>query len=159
MCHLPPLAVLGAGYYHNAKVHGGSRGASLEYNVTTVYQGAGVPFLLGERNVLIVGEYLNRAEFDVIHSSMDSFNPTTVGLPVWWLRQVNPDRQAAAFIMALANFSSLDNGELSWEYMGGVFGRYVQNERPWWAFGFLADFSPDGNLYLPYLGASWSLNE
>lgn len=35
--------------------------------------------------------------------------------------------------------------------MGGVFGRYVQSERLWWAFGFFADIAPDGNLYLPYL--------
>ncbi|GJL69840.1 MAG: hypothetical protein NPIRA06_24750 [Nitrospirales bacterium] len=111
------------------KVYSGSRGDSLEYNGATVYQGAGVPFLVGERDILIVGEYLNRAEFDVIHSSMDSFNVTTVGLPVGWLRQVNPHWQTAACIMPLAHFSSLDNGELNWQFMGGVFGWYVQNER------------------------------
>ncbi|MDR4494005.1 MAG: hypothetical protein R3B74_06225 [Nitrospirales bacterium] len=154
-----PLAILGAGYYDNAKVHGDGRGMSLKYDVTTVYQGAGIPFLLGERDVLIVGEYLNRSEFNVRKSSINSFHVTSVGLPVGWLRQVNPDWQAAAFFMPLANFSSLDNGELSWQYMGGAFGRYVQNERLWWAFGFFADIAPDGNLYLPYLGVSWSLNE
>ena len=153
-----PLAFFGASFYDQAKIHG-VRGTSLEYEVTTVYQGAGIPFLIGERDVLLVGEYLNRADFDVNDSSINSFHVTSVGLPVGWLRQVNPEWQAAAFIMPMAHFSSLDNAELSWQYMGGVFGRYVQNEHLWWAGGVFADLSPGGNVYLPYLGASWSINE
>ncbi len=45
----------------------------------------------------------------------------------------------------------------NWQTMGGIFSRYVQNEQLWWAFGFFADHAADGDLYLPYIGASWAM--
>jgi hypothetical protein len=43
--------------------------------------------------------------------------------------------------------------------MGGGFARYVQNDRLWWGFGLYADVGPGDDLYLPYLGASWSIDD
>ena len=43
--------------------------------------------------------------------------------------------------------------------MLGAVGRYTQNERCWWAFGVLADVTPNNDVVLPYIGAAWSIND
>ena len=153
-----PLAYMGATSYGSADVDGRD-GGSLEYDVTTVSQYATLPLLLGERDALIIGDYLSWSDFSVKGEERNSFDVTSVGLPVGWLRQIDPAWQAAAFVMPMGHYDNSAGGSWTWQYMGGVFARYVQHERLWWAFGFYADIAPGDNFYIPYLGASWVINE
>ncbi len=51
------------------------------------------------------------------------------------------------------------NSDWDWQYLGGAFSRYVQDETLWWAFGFYFDVGSGDDTYIPYIGASWSINE
>ncbi|GAB3271189.1 hypothetical protein GCM10027297_03130 [Parahaliea aestuarii] len=155
----PPVAYLGASHYGSTQVSGSARGAPIEYQLSTVSQAAGIPWLLGERDAVVVGEYLSWSEFRLKDTPGEDFSVATVGLPVGWIRQVNPDWQAAAFIMPMGHRASLDDAEWSWQTMGGVFARYVQTDRLWWAFGLYADIAPGEDFYIPYLGASWAVTD
>ena len=154
-----PIASLGASFYGDAEVDTRNKGRDVEYDVNTVSQVAGVPFLFGDRDALIIGEYLSWSDFSVKSDTNDSFNVTTVGLPVAWLRQVNPQWQAAAFVMPMGHYDDIKGSNWAWQYLGGAFARYVQHDRLWWAFGFYFDIAPGDNFYIPYVGASWVINE
>ncbi len=155
-----PVAFLGASYYGDADVDTNRRGAKdISYDVTAVSQAAGMPFLLTERDALIVGEYVSIADIDIETTNTDSFTVATLGLPVGWLRQIDPDWQSVAFVMPMGHRDDRDGSEWTWQYMGGAFARYVQHDRLWWAFGFYADVGPGDDFYIPYVGASWSINE
>lgn len=154
----PPVAYLGGSQYGSAEVVRSDRGEAIEYDLTTVSQAAGIPWLVGERDAVVVGEYLSWSEFDLKNGPRDSFSVATVGLPVGWLRQVDPRWQTAAFVMPMGHKASLPDADWSWQVMGGAFARYVQNDRLWWAFGLYADIAPEEDFFIPYLGASLSLN-
>ncbi|PLW68556.1 DUF6268 family outer membrane beta-barrel protein [Pseudohalioglobus lutimaris] len=154
----PPLAFLSVASYSNVEAES-SAGRSLEYDVNRISQMAAVPFLLGKRDALIVGEYLSVSEFNVDSDEFGDVRVSSVGLPVGWMRQANPDWQLAALVMPLGHNSDLKNSDWDWQYLGGAFSRYVQDETLWWAFGLYFDVGSGDDTYLPYLGASWSINE
>ncbi|TGD74368.1 hypothetical protein E4634_08490 [Mangrovimicrobium sediminis] len=154
----PPIAFLSATTYGDVEVST-TDGQELEYNVDRYSQMAGIPFLLGKRDALLVGEYVSWSRFDVSAGASEEFDVTSIGLPVGWFRQVNPDWQAAAFVMPLGHDSSLEGSGWTWQYLGGAFTRYVQNEQLWWAFGFYADVGFGDDFYIPYIGASWAIDE
>ncbi len=153
-----PLAYLSTSHYGSAKVESRTRGTAIEYDLSTVSHAAGLPLLLGKRDALVIGEYLSWSRFDLHKSHLEDFDVGTIGMPVAWFRQVNPRWQAAAFVFPMAHQSSQEDADWTWQTMGGAFGRYVHNDRLWWAFGFYADVAPGDNFYIPYLGASWQLN-
>tara|TARA_R110002110_G_scaffold406421_1_gene626409 strand:- start:228168 stop:229127 length:960 start_codon:yes stop_codon:yes gene_type:complete len=154
-----PVAFLGGKSYGSTEVENSNRGTKLKYDVTSVSQAAGLPIVIGSRDALIIGEYLSRSEFDVHGDTTESFNVSSVGLPIAWLRQINDDWQVGAFVMPLGHNTSLPDGDWTWQTLGGVISRYVQNDRLWWAFGFYADVAPGDDFYIPYVGASWSIND
>jgi hypothetical protein len=154
----PPIAFLGARSYADAEVESG-RGDALKYDIDTVSQAAGLPILVTQKDALIIGEYLSWSDFDIKNEGTDSFDVVTVGLPLAWLRQQSDDWQLAAFVMPMGHHSSKDNSDWTWQYLGGAFARYVQNDRLWWAMGLYADIAPGDNFYIPYVGASWSIND
>ena len=153
-----PVAFLGTSRYSKAETTT-PEGLDLKYDVNGVSQMAGLPILLGKRDALIIGEYLSWADFDVDGADIDSFNVGTVGIPIAWLRQADEDWQLAAFVMPRANHSSLENSNWTFQTMGGTFARWTQSDHVWWAFGFYFDIAPDDNFYIPYVGASWNINE
>ncbi|TXS92807.1 hypothetical protein FV139_12615 [Parahaliea maris] len=154
----PPVATIGGSQYGSAEVSRSDRGEAIEYDLSTISQAAGIPWLVTERDAVIVGEYLSWSKFDLKNGPRDSFNVATVGLPVGWLRQVNPRWQTAAFVMPMGHKASLPDADWSWQVLGGAFARYVQTDRLWWAFGVYADIAPGEDFFVPYLGASLSLN-
>jgi len=154
-----PLAFLGARSYGSSSIEiEGSD--SVDYDLSSVTQAAGLPVLLNDNNALMFGEYLARTKFSPDgNDSVDSFHVDSFGLPIGWLQQVNSQWQAAAFVMPLAHKSSETNSDWTWQYLAGAFGRYVQSDQLWWAYGLYADVGfGDEDIYLPYLGASWSVN-
>ncbi|MEM6485468.1 MAG: DUF6268 family outer membrane beta-barrel protein [Pseudomonadota bacterium] len=131
-------------------------------SVTSTQQGGSamgvVPFLLTDSDALFTGVYASTNRFDTDSSEIGDFRVSSIGLPLALFRQVNPQWQAAAFVMPFAHYSDLENAEWSLQTMGGAFARYTQNERLWWAFGLFADHSDADSYVLPYLGASWVVN-
>ncbi len=153
-----PLAFVDVRFYGDTEVR--REGAdSLSFDQTTVSQAAALPFLIGPRDVLVVGEWIGWSEFDSHSSTFDSFRVLSIGIPVGWLRQLNDDWQAAAFVMPLGNRATLADVSWSWEAMGGAFARYVQSDHLAWTFGFFTDIGPGETIYLPYLGATWSVTD
>ena len=151
-----PLAFVDATHYGESTLER-SDGSSVSARQTTLSQGAVLPFLMSPRDALLVGDWVSWSHFDSTSSNLDSFDVLSVGLPVGWFRQVNSRWQAGGFVMPLGHKASGESW--SWETMAGGFARYVQNERLWWAFGLYADVSSGDDLYLPYLGASYALDE
>lgn len=155
-----PVAFAGSKFYSDTQAEGPNSN-KLEYDVNSYQQAAGVPFFMGQKDVLVLGEYLSWTEFNVHTNGVNSFEVASVGLPIGWLKQVKPSWQMAAFVMPFGHYTMLKHDEYwDWEYMGGVFARYVQSETLWWAFGVYADVAEhDDNFYTPYVGASWAINE
>ncbi|MEM0954043.1 MAG: hypothetical protein AAGI24_07870 [Pseudomonadota bacterium] len=153
-----PLATLTARHYGNTEVELSS-GFELEYDLSTISQYAVLPILISQRDALFVGEYLSYSDFKVDAPGVEDFDVGTVGLPVGWLHQATPDWQLGGFVMPLAHRSSLEGSDWNMQYMGGAFGRYIQADNLWWLYGIYADYSPDDDFVIPYVGASWSINE
>ncbi|MFQ3322227.1 MAG: hypothetical protein ACI90U_000033 [Pseudomonadales bacterium] len=153
-----PLANITAKTYGSADVT--VDGADdLQFEIEHFSQAAGLPFLLDDNNVLIVGEYLARTNFSTGANDFESFHTDSIGLPIAWLQQVNQQWHAAAFIMPLGHKSSHKNSSWQWETLGGAFLRYEQSDKLWWAYGVYADIGGIEDIYLPYAGVSWTINE
>ena len=160
------IAALGGKYYADFELEGASsndiaeRGGSalITYDIDSFFQYAGLPILLDDNNVLIIGEYVARTDFNTDTQGYDSFYVQSLGLPVGWLQQASDNWQLGGFVMPLGHYSSQENSDWSWQVMGGAFSRYVQTDNLWWAFGLYVDITPDDNTYLPYIGASWAMN-
>lgn len=154
----PPIAFASVTHYGDTNMEL-PNGKPLGFSQTAISQAAAIPFLIDDDDAVLVGEWLSWNKFDSKTKGQASFEAWSVGLPMAWLRQVDPSWQAAAFAFPMAHKASLPGSEWSYEFMGGAFGRYVQNERLWWGFGFFADVGHGNDYYLPYLGASLTLSD
>ena len=157
----PPVAFAEASLYGDAdvKLQTPAGEQSFTFDQRSVAQAAALPLLAGPRDALIIGEWIDRTDFSTSVPGADSFDVLTVGIPFGWFRQATEDWQVAAFAMPIGHRTSFRDADWTFEYMGGAFARRVHNDHLWWAFGFFADVSPGKHLYLPYLGASWAVNE
>lgn len=154
----PPISFVSVSSYSEVEFNqpDGSKG---QYDLDSMSAMGAVPFLLGKRDAVFAGAYLSLSEFGLSGAQQDDFKVRTIGVPLGWIRQPNPDWQYAAFVMPMGHKADLPGSDWSWQYMGGAFARYVQTDSLWWAFGLYADIQPDEDFYIPYLGASWSINE
>lgn len=153
-----PIAYLGARSYGEAQIENTLTGETLNFEQQGASAATGVPFLVGKRDAVVFGAYLSSNRFETSDNSVGDFRVDTVGLPIGWARQINPQWQAAAFVMPLGHRSTQQSSDWTLQTMGGVFARYTQNERLWWAFGVFGDDSPSDSYVIPYLGASWVIN-
>lgn len=153
-----PLAYIDLSLYSDTEVRRPDR-PPLEYDLTTVSQGAVLPILMGPRDALMVGEWVGVSKFDAKSEDAESFNALSVGLPVGWLRQLEDYLQVGAFVMPLAHRADLDGSDWSHQTLGGAFGRYERDSRLWWAYGFYFDVGSGDDVYLPYFGASWEVDD
>jgi len=153
-----PLATLNTNFYADTDVDLSS-GPDLQYDLNMISQYAVLPLLVSPRDALFVGEYLSMARFDVADDGVDDFDVATVALPLGWLRQASEDWQIGGFVMPMAHRSTLEGSGWNMQYLGGAFGRYTQTDRLWWLYGIYADVSPEDDFVIPYVGASWSINE
>ena len=153
-----PLASLSVSAYSDTEVEI-SDGTNVEYDLNSFGQYAVLPVLVSPRDAIFVGEYLSHSDFDVSSDGFGSFHVDSVGLPLGWLRQAREDWQLGGFVMPLAHKSNLEDGNWSHQIMGGAFTRYIASDRLWWLFGLYVDLAPEENSYIPYVGASWSIND
>ena len=156
-----PVAFLGGTLYGDATVS--EEGATPEtagakYRVSSTSHYAGVPFLLSKRSMAVLGEYVSYADFSVDNG--EDFSVTSASIAAGYLYQVDPDWQVIAALVPFYNHSSLgERGKDYWQVMGGAVARYTRNDRLWWLFGVVFDHSDFGTTWLPYVGASLTLNE
>ncbi|KAA9132753.1 hypothetical protein F3N42_05945 [Marinihelvus fidelis] len=151
-----PLAYIDAQHYDDTELRFES-GETRSVSQSTLSQALMAPFLVTPRDAVLVGEWVSHARFEP--EASPAFDVTSVAVPVGWLRQVNTDWQVAAFVMPLGHHSDLPAGGWTLETMGGVFTRKVESERFWWTAGAFFDVGEGDDLYLPYFGASWTLNQ
>lgn len=153
----PPFANFAVSSYQDVAING-ERGSPESLDILKVSQGAFFPVLLDSSNALLFGEYLTWSSFEGDGEFEASFDVSSLSIPAAWMRQNKSNSQQAAFLMPTAHHSSLESGTWSWQLQGGVFGRKIQNEQLWWAYGLFIDLNPNDNYALPYLGASWALS-
>ncbi len=154
-----PLAFVGASRYGRAEVEADKRGVKTAYDISSLSQGAFVPYILNERDLFGVGEYVSFSSFRVEDGPVENFEVTTIGVPLGWARQINPEWQAMSFVMPMGHDNTLETGGWTWQTLGGAFTRWTQNEEVWWAFGVYFDVGSQESFALPYIGASWLINE
>ncbi|MDP5052464.1 MAG: hypothetical protein NWP69_01625, partial [Congregibacter sp.] len=120
-----PIAYLGARSYGDAQLESATTGETLDFQQQGVSGAAGVPFLLSDRDALIVGGYVSSNRFETSNIDDEDFRVSTVGLPIGWFRQVNEQWQTAAFVMPLGHKSTQRNSDWSIQTMAGAFARYT----------------------------------
>jgi hypothetical protein len=153
-----PIAYASVRSYGEAKIEDTLTGETLEYSQQGASAAAGVPFLMNDSNALVLGGYLSSNHFDTNSAEIEDLRVDTVGLPLGWFKQVNPQWQIAGFVMPLGHRSTQRDSDWALQTMGGLFARYTQNERIWWAFGVFADDNTNESYVIPYAGASWVIN-
>jgi hypothetical protein len=153
-----PVASLSTRLYDEGRLVDGRDNTVLEFEQRTVSASALLPLHIGQRDALFSGAWVSRSSFESDEPSADDFSVASVGLPLGWLRQVDEQWQAAAFIMPLGHRSTQDNANWSLQTMGGAFARYLHSDRLWWAVGLFVDSGPKERYALPYAGASWIIN-
>ena len=151
-----PLSFLNFKTYYSTKVEG-DNGLEFEYDLNFFSQMAILPVYVGENDLIGVGDYISWSTFDLNSSTISNFEVGSFGLPIGWLRQVNPDWQVLAFTMPFGHYSTIDGSSWSGQLMSGVFGCYVQSDSLWWAFGIYSDLNPVSSYAIPYIGATWTI--
>ncbi|MGE0624018.1 MAG: hypothetical protein AB7I04_06120 [Pseudomonadales bacterium] len=155
-----PLGWLDVSYYRDTDIELPSpSGGSTSFDQTAISQAALLPFLVSSKDAVLVGEWVSASSFEVRGQAVDDLEVYSFSVPVGWLRQVSPDQQVAAFVMPMGHDSTLDGSSWQWEAMAGVFSRHLSSDSFWWVWGLFADVGPGDDIYLPYLGGSWSPNE
>jgi len=153
-----PVAYVSGSFYNEAEVDV-SGDEELGYEINAFSQAAGVPFFPTSRDALAVGQYLSRTEFNASDPGLGDFSVNSVGVPLGWLRQLEGEWQAAAFAMPLAHQASLRGSHWSWQYRAGIFGLNTRRRDLIWACGLYLDVNDAEDFVLPYLGASWEIDE
>ncbi|MBB6095178.1 hypothetical protein HNQ60_004068 [Povalibacter uvarum] len=151
-----PFAWASATFYDESRflLPSGEPG-ELTFEQQSVSEATFLPFLIGRRDAVVIGQWMNWTRFDLSNGSDKEV--FSVAIPVGWARQTSPDWQVAAFVAPLGHSSEGDGWY--WEYMGGVFARWLQTDRFAWLFGFFADVAPREEFYTPYVGLTWTVNQ
>jgi hypothetical protein len=150
-----PLAWIDASSYGQSRflTPSGNR-SDLSFEQKAVSEGTLVPFLLGPRDALLIGQWTSWSRLSL--SSGNDINVVSLSVPFGWARQTSPDWQLAAFVAPVGHVNA---GEWYWELMGGAFARWLESDHLVWIFGFYADFQPLENFYVPYVGLTWTIDQ
>lgn len=132
-------------------------GPAITFEQTSISQGAFAPIPLGDRDALVIGDWIAATHFEMRNAAREELDVLSVGVPVGWIRQQSPDWQIAAFVSPLGHHTNED--DWYWETLGGVFARRTASDRVAWIFGAYFDVAPLEDFYTPYVGATFVLNE
>lgn len=91
-----PLAFAGYNHYQDSDVKLGD-GRSISFTQDTVTQGAVLPFLMTNRDALLVGEWVSWSRMTPESDNRDTLEVMSVGIPVGWFRQRDTNWQLGAF--------------------------------------------------------------
>lgn len=154
----PPIAFLNYGLYNESEVDIPGED-DLNYEIQRVSLAAGVPFIPSKRDLVALGGYFSRTEFRNGDNMSGDFSVSSFGVPVGWLRQLEAQKQVAAFAMPIVHKASLEGSERSYQYRAGLFGLNYQRRELFWVYGLYVDVNDSEDFALPYVGASWVINE
>ncbi len=152
-----PLAWVTVTGYETGTFAPSGAGQTTTFRQSSISQGAFLPVPLGQRDALVVGEWISQTHFDLDHANAEELDVFSASVSLGWIRQSTSDWQLAAFVAPLGHKTHQDSWY--WETLGGVFARYMSGDRVAWIFGAYADVSPLEDFYTPYLGATFILNE
>jgi hypothetical protein len=153
-----PLAWVTATAYEESEFRiPGNAGPPITFEQTSISQGAFAPIPLGERDALVIGDWIAATRFELHNAPREELDLLSVAVPVGWIRQQSPDWQIAAFVSPLGHHTNED--DWYWETLGGVFARRTASDRVAWIFGAYFDVAPLEDFYTPYVGATFVLNE
>jgi hypothetical protein len=150
-----PLAWLDVNSYRDTtyRTPSGEVG-DLSFRQTSISEATLLPVLLGRRDALVIGQWGTWTRLESTQSQ-DETSVANISLPLGWARQASPDWQLAAFVAPSANHSG---GHWYWDYMGGVFARYLGKPHFAWLFGFYGEVTAPEELYVPYVGVTWTID-
>jgi hypothetical protein len=143
-----PLAWIDASSYQDSDIHGRI------FRQTSFSEATLAPLLLGQRDALMIGQWGTWTRLEP-RDSHDETEVSNLTLPLGWARQASPEWQLAAFVAPSANQSG---GDWYWDYFGGAFARYLGQPRLAWLFGFYAEITTLEELYVPYVGVTWTID-
>lgn len=153
---MPVAWLTGTGYQEAEFTGADGMPTSIRFSQSSLSQGAFVPLPIGQRDALVVGEWLGWTRFDFKGDGRE-IEVLSLAVPLGWARQLEPNWQVGAFVAPLGHRTQSD--DWYWETLGGVFGRYTQSDRTAWVFGAYFDVSPLEDFYTPYLGVAFIVNE
>ena len=153
-----PLAWVSSTYYNDSTFTqpGNNSASEVGYRQTNLSEAALLPVPIGRRDAIVVGEWASVTRFSLIDSDA-KLTVTSVSVPLGWVRQVSHGWQAAAFLAPLGHTSAGDGWY--WETLGGAFARYTRSQSVAWIFGAYMDKAPLESFYIPYVGATWVLDQ
>ncbi len=86
-----PIAFASTAYYSDSELSTDDGRTLLKFDISTLSQAAGIPLLLGKKDVFAAGEWISLTRFRATDQDKvtGSFDVLSIGLPVGWLRQAN----------------------------------------------------------------------
>ena len=151
-----PLGWISATEYNRASFTRPDNSSSdVDYRQSNLSEGALLPVPVGSRDAVVVGEWVSATQLREVDADR-TLNVLSVAVPLGWVRQVNHDWQAAAFIAPLGQTDH--QSSWYWQTLGGVFARYLRSDDLAWIFGAYFEQSSLEHFYTPYVGAMWILN-
>jgi hypothetical protein len=151
----PPLAWL------SVQDHGESNltlnGQPVAFDERSMSQFLLAPLWIGQKDMIVAGEYAGwqRVTFSAptpAERDIYTFMPILA-----WMRQTGPHQQLGAFVAPEYSHGADYAGHEFTEMSGyaGIIGVNWTSDRFSWAYGAVAQFTPDRSLLFPYLGCYW----
>jgi hypothetical protein len=153
-----PLAWVDTEGYHESELERpDGTNSGVTFKQASIEEGLLVPVAFTKRDAFVVGEWVSWTHMDLQHAARKDLDILSVAIPIGWIQQSTPDWQLAAFVAPLGHKTHEDSWY--WETLGGVFGRHLSSDRFAWIVGVYFDVSPLEDFYIPYLGATYVINE
>lgn len=151
----PPLAWVGIMDHGDSDLTFNSQ--PIRFGERSLSQFLLAPLWIGEKDMVLAGEYFAWQRVD-FRAPLAAQRDVYTFMPMLaWLRQTGPHRQLGAFIAPLYTHGADYAGHEFTELTGyaGIIGVNWTSDRFAWAYGAVADYSPDDTLFFPYLGCYW----
>lgn len=151
----PPVGWVAFNAYDESKLF--TNLGELRFKEIGVSQALVAPVWIGRRNMVLLGEYYSWQQVDFTLPRPQRVNINTFMPIAAWLRQVGARGQFGAFIAPeFIDGAGYDEHGLE-KYGGyaGLIGVHWTSANFAWIYGGVGLFSPDDQVFLPYLGLLW----
>jgi hypothetical protein len=151
----PPLAWLGG--QDHGESHLTLNGQAVSFDDRSLSQFLLSPLWIGQKDMIFAGEYAAWQRVTFTAPTRAERDITTFIPMAGWLRQTGPHRQLGAFIAPEYTHGADYAGHefTEWSGYAGVIGVNWTSDDFAWAYGLVADYSPDNTLLFPYVGFYW----
>lgn len=151
-----PIGYLTLSQQNSLDIDEGCELESCEFDYQSMSQGFGLPVWVGEKNMLILGESLQR---DRLSWQGDNIQIDSAGVLLAWMAQPSESWQAGAFVYA---YRGLGDDKLAREPKGSIGGVVVRHRHQarfhsYWGAVRFEEYS-NVTIY-PYIGFDWYIGE